>query len=227
MELNTYGDLKKTINLIKLNQKGAKVGVVAVNTIASLIPGISQAKTTYDFIKAAFHKNDNKKTKTWLDKLDIDDEMSAIVDDTVENGFLKILSQAIENEPNNKPLDSNFNMNAEMVNYLKQHYNQRTVSGIQESSIYNKNKLMKNEALKKLIKEEIQDILQKTPLADDKPEVKKLIMYLTNAGKISLEQINTPQELNSVLNAIWEGMNNTMKKNSKAIAIKKIIDMKL
>ena len=52
-------------------------------------------------------------------------------------------------------------------------------------------------------------------------------MYLTNNGKTALEQINTPQELDSLLNAIWSGMNNTMKKNSKAIAIKKVIDLKL
>jgi hypothetical protein len=86
---------------------------------------------------------------------------------------------------------------------------------------------MKNEALKKLIKEEIKNLFQEDIQADSKPEVKKLIMYLTNNGKTALEQINTPQELDSLLNAIWSGMNNTMKKNSKAIAIKKVIDLKL
>lgn len=86
---------------------------------------------------------------------------------------------------------------------------------------------MENETLKKLIKEEIKNLLQKETQADSKPEVKKLMMYLTNAGKIALEQINTPQELDSLLNAIWGGMNDAMKKNSKAIAIKKVIDLKL
>jgi hypothetical protein len=86
---------------------------------------------------------------------------------------------------------------------------------------------MKNEALKKIIKEEIKEILKKENPADDKMEVKKLVAYLTNAGKIALEQINTPQELDSLLNAIWNGMNDTMKKNSKAIAIKKVIDTRL
>jgi hypothetical protein len=222
MELNTYGDLKKVIKAISLKQKGEKIGQIALNSITSFIPGADAAKTTFDFIKAAFNKPDTKKTKTWLDKLDIDDEMSAIVDDTVENGFLKIIAQTIENESDTKPLEQDFNMNAKMVNYLRQKYSGRTISGIQE----NKNK-MKNEALKKLIKEEIKNLFQEDIQANSKPEVKKLIMYLTNSGKMALEQINTPQELDSLLNAVWSGMNDTMKKNSKAIAIKKVIDLKL
>ena len=222
MELNTYGDLKKVIKAISQKQKGEKIGQVALNSITSLIPGADTAKTTFDFIKAAFSKPDTKKTKTWLDKLDIDDEMSAIVDDTVENGFLKILSKTIENELDTKPLEQDFNMNAKMVNYLKQTYSGRTVSGIQE----NKDK-MKNEALKKLIKEEILNLFQEEIQPTTKPEVKKLVLYLTSGGKSALGQINTPEELDAILNAVWEGMNDTMKRNSKAIAIKKAIDLKL
>jgi len=220
MELNTYGDLKKVINAVSKQQKGEKIGQVALSTVIGVIPGAEVAKTTFDFIKAAFQKPDTKKTKTWLDKLDIDDEMSAIVDDTVENGFLQILAKTIENESDTKPLESDFNMNAKMVNYLKQTYSGRTISGIQENK-------MKNKALKNLIKEEIKKILQEDTPIESKPEVKKLITYLTNAGRISLEQINTPQELDSLLNAVWSGMNDTMKRNSKAIAIKRIIDSKL
>ena len=91
----------------------------------------------------------------------------------------------------------------------------------------NKNKKMKNETLKKVIKEEIKKILQEDTPIESKPEVKKLIAYLTNAGKNALSQINTPEELDSLLNAVWGGMNDTMKRNSKAIAIKRVIDSKL
>ena len=131
-ELNTYGDLKKVIKSISLKQKGGKIGTVALDTVIGAIPGAGTAKTTYDFIKAAFSKPDTKKTNTWLDKLDIDDEMSAIVDDTVENGFLKTLAQSIESESDDKPLEQDFNMNAKMVNYLKQKYGGRTITGIKE-----------------------------------------------------------------------------------------------
>jgi len=226
MELNTYGDLRKAINAISKGQKKEKIGNITLGFLVSLLPGGDAAKTTFDFIRAAFKKPDDKKSKTWIDKIDVDDEFSAIVDDTVENSFLKTIAAAIDSKPDDTPLESDFNMNQKLVDYLKEKFSGRTVTGIQEFNTHNKNK-MKNEALKKLIKEEIKTLIKEEAQADSKPEVKKLLMYLTNSGKIALEQINTPQELDFLLNAIWSGMNDTMKRNSKAIAIKKVIDMKL
>ena len=163
-ELKTYGDLKKLINGVIKNQKGEKIlskgKEIALDQVLGFIPGASNAKSLFDFIKTAISKPDGQKTDTWLDKLDVDDDMSRIVDDTVENGFMQTMAKTIEKENDTKPLELDFNMNAQMVNYLKQQYNQRTISGIQESNIYNKNKKMKNEALKKLIKEEIKNLLK-------------------------------------------------------------------
>ena len=163
-ELKTYGDLKKLINGVIKNQKGEKIlskgKEIALDQVLGFIPGASNAKSLFDFIKTAISKPDGQKTDTWLDKLDVDDDMSRIVDDTVENGFMQTMAKTIEKENDTKPLELDFNMNAQMVNYLKQQYNQRTISGIQESNIYNKNKTMKNEALKKLIKEEIKNLLK-------------------------------------------------------------------
>ena len=94
---------------------------------------------------------------------------------------------------------------------------------------------MKNEQLKKLIKEEIKNILEletapaaaptATPAAA--AEVKKLTDYLTGMGKQSLLQINKPEELDAILNAIFNGMSPSFQSNAKAVAIKKVIDMKL
>lgn len=131
-ELNTYGDLKKAIKAIQLKQKGEEVGGVAINAILGAIPGLGAAKTTYDFVKAAFSKPDTKKTKTWLDKIDVDDEFSAIVDDTVENNFLKIMAQMFDSKPDDAPLEPDFNMNQKLVDYLKEKYKGRTVTGITE-----------------------------------------------------------------------------------------------
>ena len=143
--METYGDLKKVIRNIKLRQKGAKIvsqgKSFVLDQVLGLIPGASNAKTTFDFLRAAFEKPDTKKTQTWLDKLDIDDEMSAIIDDTVENGFLKIMADTIEAESDTKPLEPDFNMNAKMVEYLKDKYEGRTVTGITEKKM--KYKLVK------------------------------------------------------------------------------------
>ena len=238
-ELKTYGDLKKLINGVIKNQKGEKIlskgKEIALDQVLGFIPGASNAKSLFDFIKTAISKPDGQKTDTWLDKLDVDDDMSHIVDDTVENGFMQTMAKIIEKENDTKPLELDFNMNAQMVNYLKQQYNQRTISGIQESNIYNKHKKMKNEQLKKLIKEEIKNLLEletapaAAPTAAPKTatEVKKLTDYLGGVGKTALAQINQPAELDSVLNAIFHGMNPAFQKNAKAVAIQKVIAMKL
>ena len=104
--LETYGDLKKLINTIKLKQKGQKIiskgKEFVLDQVLGLIPGASNAKTAFDFIKTAISKPDTKKTGTWFDKLDIDDKMSAIIDDAVENGFMQSMADSIQNEPDNK-----------------------------------------------------------------------------------------------------------------------------
>jgi len=150
-ELNTYGDLKKVIKAISLKQKGEKIGNVALGAVIGLIPGAEAAKTTFDFIKAAISKPDAKKTNTWLDKLDVDDKMSAIVDDTVENGFMQAMAKSIEGESDTKPLESDFNMNAKMVNYLKQQYGGRHIAGIQE-------KMELKEYIKELVRKELEEM---------------------------------------------------------------------
>jgi hypothetical protein len=148
-ELNTYGDLKKVIKSIALKQKGEKIGQIALDTIIGFIPGAETARTTFDFIKAAISKPDTKKTNTWLDRLDVDDEMSRIVDDTVENSFMQTISKSIESEEDGKPLEKDFNMNAKMVDYLQKAHKGRTIVGIKESN----NKKLAEDIAKKIKKE--------------------------------------------------------------------------
>jgi hypothetical protein len=79
----------------------------------------------------------------------VDDKMSAIIDDTVENGFLQFLSRTLEAAPDEKPLQPDFNMNQQMADYLQKNYSGRFVAGIKESTNYNKrnmNKVLINES---------------------------------------------------------------------------------
>lgn len=126
-QLKTYGDLKKAINVIKLKQKGSKLGGIGVDVLLNSIPFLGNAKTAYDIYKAAFSRPDNKKTNTWLDKLDIDDKTSSIVDDTVENGFITAMANMFNSETDDKLLEPNFDMNAKLVDYLARNYDNRTV----------------------------------------------------------------------------------------------------
>jgi len=137
LELNTYGDLKKVLKAITLKQKGEKVvskgKEIAVDAFLSLIPGAGAAKTALDIMSALYKSPDSKKTSSWLDNLNIDDNFSKIIDDTVENGFLQVLYNTIEQNSNDKPLEADFDLNEKLKEYLKKHYAGRTVAGISES----------------------------------------------------------------------------------------------
>jgi uncharacterized membrane protein (UPF0127 family) len=127
-KLKTYGDIKNIVKSISNKQTLEKGKGIALDIIIDLLPGASTAKTTFDFVKAAFNKPDTQKTNTWIDRLDVDDQLSAIVDDTVENGFLKMMADVIEDKPDGELLDVNFSMNNELINHLKKKYKGRTVS---------------------------------------------------------------------------------------------------
>jgi hypothetical protein len=225
-ELKTYGDLKKVIKSISNKQKLGKLGDVSLDVAVGFIPGGDLAKTTFDFIKAAFSKPDIKKTKTWLDKLDIDDDTKDIVDNTIENGFLKDQAKKFDSEPDDKPLENDFNMNAKLVQYIKDKHNGRTITGITENK-------MKKEDLKQIIKEEIKNILKEE---DTKPEVEDkksqpiqaIQKFFEGPGKNSLSLIKNPMDLKNILTLIWNGMNENFRDNNAiATSLKKVIDTKL
>lgn len=133
--LETYGDLKKAVNVIKTAAVGSKLGGVAVSVVTSILTlGLANVAQTaigssLDLFKAFYNRPDSKKTGTWLDKLDVDDNFSKIVDDNVEDAFLKFISDVINREPDDKPLEPNFNMNQKLIEYLSQHYGNRTLTG--------------------------------------------------------------------------------------------------
>jgi len=204
--LETYGDLKKLINNIKLKQRGEKIiskgKEFALDQILGLIPGASNAKTAFDFLKTAISKPDTKKTNTWLDKLDIDDDMSKIIDDAVENGFMEAMAQSIESESDSKPLEDDFNMNQKLVNYLKEKYQGRTITGITENK-------MKTQQLKYIIREELQKIIKEEPaLKGDTATLinnfKKLNISGFDAGKLTttIALVKQDKTLNPAANKI-------------------------
>ena len=198
--LETYGDLKKLINTIKLKQKGQKIiskgKEFVLDQVLGLIPGASNAKTAFDFIKTAISKPDTKKTGTWLDKLDIDDKMSAIIDDAVENGFMQSMADSIQNEPDNKSLEDDFNMNQKMVDYLKDKYNQRTITGIKEN--------MKTQLLRQLIREEIKTQIN--------PGINTISKDLDDQ-KSNFKTINTKDKMIELMDSIFNKLDPKFKES--------------
>ena len=96
--LETVGDLKKFLKLQKAKDVGGAVGKEAVGLIASMVPGgakafdyFTKAKDASGFLKNVYKAKDDISTGTSLDVLNVDDNVSAIVDDPIENNFIQFL----------------------------------------------------------------------------------------------------------------------------------------
>jgi hypothetical protein len=204
--LETYGDLKKLLNNISKRQKGEKIiskgKEFALDQVLGLIPGASNAKTAFDFIKTAISRPDGKKTNTWLDKLDIDDDMSKIVDDTVENGFMQAMTKAIESESDTKPLEDNFNMNAKMIDYLKKTYGGRTVTGIKENKMKNKFQQLASIKEAEIAQPQVKQNTSITAIAKD----------LEDQGS-NFKNIQTKEKMNQLLDALVNKLNPKFKES--------------
>ena len=132
-QYKTYGDLKKLINGImnkeRLKAAGDQVTAAAVDQVLGLIPGASNVKSAFDFVKSIYAATDDKKTNSFLDKINVDDQYSMIVDDKIEMAFLKFLTKSIMDTPDDTVLPQNFDVNQNLQDYLKKNYKNRTLSG--------------------------------------------------------------------------------------------------
>jgi hypothetical protein len=137
--VKTYGDLQKLIGVIQKNKKLSKTGEasldLALDQVAGLIPGASNIKSAFDFFKIIYSADDTKKTNTWLDKINIDDDYAKIADDSVENTFLQNLLLVLSKKNPEELLPKDYNINKELQVFLKNKYNNRTLQGaaIQEA----------------------------------------------------------------------------------------------
>jgi hypothetical protein len=138
--LATYGDLNQLINVINLTKKGeigVEAGNIAIETIMGFLttaipdPLVAQVAKgitgALSWAVGAFFAPDDKVTNTWLDKLNIDDDLSAIIDNNVEKKFVQELLNTFQNEPPDKLLEPDLDINARLKEYLSATYNHRTV----------------------------------------------------------------------------------------------------
>jgi len=131
--VKTFGDLKKVLTGMELKRQGKLVGQKAAEYFGSLIPGVStvmsvvkDAKDAFDFLKSVYSADDNFKSQTGLDSLNVDDNISKIVDDNVEAAFLKALMQDITKRPDNEPIGQ-WTATTAIQDYLARQFQQNTV----------------------------------------------------------------------------------------------------
>lgn len=137
IDIKTYGDLRKLAKTIANKQTKEKViskgKEIAIDQLLGFFPGASNIKSVVDLAKSAVKKPDTKKTDTWLDNFDIDDDVSAIVDDTIENAYIQDLAANIDKKPDDEPLPSDFTATKDLEKYIANKHNKKTVTNIQES----------------------------------------------------------------------------------------------
>ena len=99
--------------------------------LADLIPGGGTISSIFDLVKATYSMDDSKRTGSALDALDVDDHVSAIVDDNVENRFIKTVAEKIKGLDDDIPI-RNLNMTKMLSQFLEKEFDSRTVAGFQE-----------------------------------------------------------------------------------------------
>lgn len=132
-EIKTFGDLKKVLNAIVLS-KGSKekakslfkkAGIKGTLDVAlDFVPYGSAAKSVAGLIKGLTKIKDEARPDSFLGGFDIDDEISKIVDNNLEDEFVRQLVSKIENKPDDAPLVG-FNMTNELNNFLKLNFKGR------------------------------------------------------------------------------------------------------
>ena len=139
-DVETVGDLKKLIKYAQ-SAKRAKAGKEAAEEWAKSslwdetfgkVPGLSTAKNATEMLKAMYDTPDDARTGTALDHMDVDDDVAKIVDDPIENAFLKQYVKDLESEDDDRPL-SDVNVTKELSRFIKDQFNDRTVIGFNES----------------------------------------------------------------------------------------------
>ena len=133
--LNTVGDLRKALSKAigaKRMGKAKDAAIdIAIGAIFDLVPGAGTAKSVFDIAKSIYSLPDDKKTNTALDYLNVDDDVSKIVDDGIENAFLKVLANELKKFKDDVPLQ-NLNMTKMLNNYIMRQYNKRKVDSPEE-----------------------------------------------------------------------------------------------
>jgi len=126
VSLETYADLRKQLMLAKSAKNKDEFKSFALGAAMSFL-GIDTAISGIQLLLRMAKMPDDKKTNTVLDKfLNIDDQVSAIVDDTVENNFLNYFIGFVQEQDPERRLDQD-SITQHLVDYISDEYEGRTL----------------------------------------------------------------------------------------------------
>jgi len=129
--LETVGDLRKLIKTHRAMEAGQELGKKAAEAAIEQIPVVSNifslwkgAKDAKEIVGKLYGAEDSFKSATGLDKLNVDDDVSKIVDDPIEVAFINDLLKAMEDMDDLAPIPD---VNAELQKYLADKFNSNQV----------------------------------------------------------------------------------------------------
>ena len=129
--LETVGDLRKLIKTHRAAQAGKELGKKAAEAAIEQIPVVSNifslwqgAKDAKEIVGKLYGAEDSFKSSTGLDKLNVDDDVSKIVDDPIEVAFINDLLKAMESMDDLDPIPD---VNVELQKYLADKFNSNQV----------------------------------------------------------------------------------------------------
>ena len=112
-KITTVGDLRKVIKIYRAKEAGTEAGKKALEVAAEQVPIINNiyslwkgAKDGADILRKMYGADDGFKSNTGLDLLNVNDDVSAIVDDNVEMAFLNDLIASLEKANPTDPIPS-------------------------------------------------------------------------------------------------------------------------
>tara|TARA_R100001510_G_C7635698_1_gene193890 strand:+ start:295 stop:759 length:465 start_codon:yes stop_codon:yes gene_type:complete len=129
--IETVGELRKIIQNYREMEAGKEVGKKAVEMAIEMTPGISNiyavwkgVKDGKDMLGKLYGAEDNVQSNTGMDRLNVDDNVSKIVDDRLEQAFLNDLLATIQDMGDNDPIPD---VNEKLQDFLKGKFDQHSV----------------------------------------------------------------------------------------------------
>ena len=132
MRFDNLGELRKAIAVaIKAKKKkaaGDEIVRTGADTLLGAIPVVGNAasigKGLLSVIKAAYKLDDEEQIGAGLDSLNVDDMISMIVDDRIENKFLSSYLKQFQDYPDSTPLN-NLNATKALQQFINQEYRRK------------------------------------------------------------------------------------------------------
>lgn len=130
-QIQTHGELRKIIRNYRAAKAGLEAGKKAIELAVEQTPFINNiysiwnaTKNAKEMITSLYGLDDSFVSQTGLDKLNVDDDVSKIVDDKIENAFINDFLESFKDKDDADPIPD---INDELQKFLAKKFNEKQV----------------------------------------------------------------------------------------------------